>query len=123
MRALIILLLLGNCSLAFADDPDPPIETSGEVEFWVYEGEITGTMRVPGVDLEVEVVLPPGYYFSQGAYNTLNTEMVRLQDAETRLQAENESLRKSASESGSWKSYAIVFGVGLAAGAAAVWAQ
>ena len=78
-------------------------------------------MTVPGIDLDIDVELPPGYYFSEGAYTKLNSEMIRLQDAETRLGAENESLRKSA-EGGSWKGYAITFGLGIVAGAVGVWA-
>jgi hypothetical protein len=118
MKWFLALLLIANCAgTALAD----PVETSGEVEFWYYEYPIKGTMKVPGIDLDIDVELPPGYYFSEGAYNTLDAEVKRLQDAETRLGAENESLRKSA-ESGSWKGYAITFGLGIVAGAVGVWA-
>lgn len=40
------------------------------------------------------VTLDPGYYVPEPAWDDLDLEMRRLQDAETRLKAENESLRK-----------------------------
>jgi hypothetical protein len=45
-----------------------------------------------GTDLR----LPPGYFLDEPAHDTLDVEMKRLQEAETRLRAENDSLRRSA---------------------------
>lgn len=42
------------------------------------------------------VRLSEGYYFDEPTYDRLDAEVKRLQDAETRLRAENDSLRKSA---------------------------
>jgi hypothetical protein len=42
-----------------------------------------------------EVRLPPGVFLSQPEYDELDVEVRRLQDAETRLRAENISLRNS----------------------------
>lgn len=41
---------------------------------------------------------PPGYYLADPTFAALDAELRRAQDAETRLGAENESLRRSASE-------------------------
>ena len=42
------------------------------------------------------VDLPPGYFYDEAQKKAADVEMKRLQDAETRLRAENTSLRKSA---------------------------
>lgn len=44
--------------------------------------------------------VPPGVYVPEGRWEALDVEMRRLQDQETRLSAENKSLRESA---GSWQ--------------------
>lgn len=67
------------------------------------------------------VTLPPGYFLPEPAFERLDAELRRLQDAETRLKAENESLRASAAWSGpGWGTVALVLGAagaGIAAGA------
>jgi hypothetical protein len=40
--------------------------------------------------------LPPGYFFDEAEKAALDVELKRLQDQETRLAAENKSLRESA---------------------------
>lgn len=67
-----------------------------------------------GTDLR----LPPGYFLDEPTHTKLDAEMRRLQDAETRLNAENSSLRKSAQGiSFGWKSMSTVLLVGIAIGA------
>lgn len=44
--------------------------------------------------------LPPGYFLDEESYGKLDTEVRRLQEQETRLVAENGSLRKTLS---SWR--------------------
>lgn len=44
--------------------------------------------------------LPPGYFLDEETYGKLDTEVRRLQEQETRLVAENRSLRKTLS---SWR--------------------
>jgi hypothetical protein len=44
--------------------------------------------------------LPPGYFLDEDSYSKLDTEMRRLQEQETRLGAENRSLRGTLS---SWQ--------------------
>lgn len=45
--------------------------------------------------------LPPGHFYDQPTWDTLELEFKRLQTQETRLEAENKSLRKSMDET--WK--------------------
>ena len=42
--------------------------------------------------------LPPGYFLEEPVWNQLDAELKRLQERETRLDAENKSLRASAKE-------------------------
>lgn len=63
--------------------------------------------------------LPPGYELDEPTWATKDAEMRRLQDAETRLSAENTSLKASASDSVSWKLVVTVASVAFAAGYAA----
>jgi len=44
-----------------------------------------------------ELELPPGYFISEPDFDKLDTEFRRLQDQETRLEAENKSLKDSTS--------------------------
>jgi hypothetical protein len=69
-------------------------------------------------DTGEEMRVDPGYYVVEPIWNKLDEEMRRLQDAETRLAAENKSLRKSASEGPGWGTAAWIGGA-LAAGFAA----
>lgn len=65
-----------------------------------------------------EVSLPPGWFMSDAVFSKVDAETRRLQDAETRLAAENASLRKSAAEAPfGWGTIAIVVSA-FAAGAA-----
>lgn len=62
--------------------------------------------------------LPPGYFYDEALHAALDVEVKRLQDVETRLTAENESLRKTLS---TWQppTYLLVttFVIGLGLGA------
>lgn len=67
-------------------------------------------------DSGAELRVPPGMYVPTPAWLALDAELKRAQDAETRLAAENKSLRTSAAESGpGWGTVWIVAGA-LAAG-------
>lgn len=69
------------------------------------------------------VLVPPGYYLPDPVYDALDLELRRAQDAETRLAAENESLRRSASATPGGKLLvgvavvALAVGIGIGAGA------
>jgi hypothetical protein len=104
-RAIVAGAVLGLCvavPTAAADDDAPIHLTAG------------ATCRTPaGVDLD----LPPGYYLSEPKWDALDLEVRRLQDTETRLSAENLSLRASANAwRPGWRSIATALAVGLGAG-------
>lgn len=62
--------------------------------------------------------LPPGYFLDETSWAKLDAETRRLQERETRLKAENESLRKSArSISFGWYALAGAFVLGASLGA------
>lgn len=58
--------------------------------------------------------LPPGYFLTQDSWSALDLELRRLQEAETRLTAENESLRDAAGAPPAW--WWVAAGVAAAAG-------
>lgn len=66
------------------------------------------------------LALPPGWFLAEPLMVKLDTELRRLQDAETRLTAENESLRKSAATAvgPGWQAALVLVGVALAGGIA-----
>ena len=66
-----------------------------------------------------EILLAAGYYFENRDFLKLDAEVVRLQEAEIRLRAENEYLRTEVSK-GPWKSIFISVGVGFLVGAGTV---
>lgn len=69
-------------------------------------------------DTGEELRVPPGYYLPEPVWQGLDLEVKRLQESETRLKAENRSLRDSASTAGpGWGTVALVLG-GIAAGVA-----
>lgn len=55
-------------------------------------------MRTPShvvTDGGSDLRLPPGYFLDEPTHDKVDAEVRRLQDAETRLTAENQSMRKS----------------------------
>lgn len=64
--------------------------------------------------LEDCVQLAAGYFMDEPTYNRLDAEMKRLQDAETRLRAENSSLKESAQPG--WMVLASALAVGVVLG-------
>lgn len=89
---------------AVADDAPPP---------WHFKKAPTLTSAGGTV-----LTLPPGYYLADPTFDRLDAELRRAQDAETRLRAENESLRASATEGFGWRGAALVATGALAAGIA-----
>lgn len=66
-----------------------------------------------------EIRLAPSFCVDESGWNKLDLEVHRLQTTETRLTAENRSLRKSASQEAftfGWKSLTSAVALGLAAG-------
>lgn len=61
--------------------------------------------------------LPPGYFYDEQKWGAMDVEYRRLQDAETRLTAQNKSYEASASSwQPGWKTLGAAFLTGLAAG-------
>lgn len=74
-----------------------------------------GTSSTVETDGGSTLRLPPGYFLTEPLYSKLDTELIRLQDAETRLTAENETLRKKTeSWSPGWRTLAASFVAGIA---------
>ena len=65
-----------------------------------------------------ELKLPPGYFLDEETWQERDLEMKHLQEQETRLVAENKSLRESASYP-PWM-YVLVGAIGIGVGATIV---
>jgi hypothetical protein len=99
LAAVVLLVLLGGRAAA------KPVRFGSRAQCTTEKG--SGLSVPPGA-----VVLPPE------DWSTLDAELRRLQAAETRLKAENSSLKDSGGAGwGTW----VGIGLGLAAGAAGVW--
>ncbi len=66
-----------------------------------------------------ELHLPPGYFLDEPTWDARDAEMRRLQELETRLKAENKSLRADTGTS-SWKIVVVAAVVGMAVGGGVV---
>lgn len=108
--ALAVLLLAPGA----AAEPPNEIPTSPSIDLSVPLHVLSPSELV--TDGGAHVRLPPGYFLSEPVWNILGTEVKRLQEAETRLEAENEVLLKRARDRGSWLWYAGAFATGIAAG-------
>lgn len=91
MRGILVaVLVLGLVTSAHADSSPAIVHLHSLRKACLQDGDqLTGC-----------VPLGPGYFLDDEAYAKLDTEVRRLQDSETRLQAENNSLRASAA---SWQ--------------------
>ncbi len=68
-------------------------------------------------DSGAELRVPPGFYVPAPAWMAIDAELKRSQNAETRLQAENQSLRASAlADTGPGWGSVIAIGTAIAAG-------
>lgn len=106
---LIGLALFFSCGRVYADDTLKPLP-SPHVRL------TTGTGELVGPDGQ-RYFLPLGSHILDGtSFDNLETEHKRLQDQETRLAAENKSLRESL---GGWRPGWITVVAVLVAGAAA----
>lgn len=111
-----VVLLLVSSSIARGDDavPFPPPVT--------HEVDLAGPVRLRTPSAVVteggaSLRLPAGYYLAEPLWNTWELELKRLQTAEVRLTAENDSLRKSAAGwSPGWRTLATALLVGMVAG-------
>jgi hypothetical protein len=98
-KAVIAAIVVALASRSAAGDPVIHLKTPSTVHT---DG---------GADLK----LPPGYFLEQNLYWELDDEFKRLQTQETRLKAENKSLRESSSEY-PWAATGLVGAFGIALG-------
>ncbi len=89
--AACVLLLLGTRAAA---DPGPTAEPVETETLHVTGG---GTLDTLGGS---HLILPPGYYVPEPEWKTLDAEVRRLQDQETRLTAERDEAMRIARSSG-----------------------
>jgi hypothetical protein len=114
--ALILLAAPGVAADPVEQPEQPTIETPQPMptpHLRLSTGE--GTLIGPNGKL---FTLPQGSHIITGdVWHDLDSEMLRLQESETRLSAENKRLRQSVeSWSPGWKSLAVAVGSGLALG-------
>jgi len=98
--------------------PDPCEADAGPVTPPLDKPVHLSTPSLVATDGGSDLHLPPGYYLAEPLYKQWDAETKRLQTAETRLTAENKSLRASAS---SWQPGWYTLAVTLASGAALGW--
>lgn len=66
---------------------------------------------------DVQLRLPPGWFVDEGTWGRMDAEQKRLQDVETRLSAENRTLRTALDGwQPGWMTLSTALVVGLAAG-------
>lgn len=112
--ALVAVLVICAPSLAHGDDARPDgVHLLPRPDTEISTG--FGVIRMPN---GFEYFVPQGSHIVQPeAYDSLDREMRRLQELETRLTAENNSLRETASGwQPGWKILATTLIVGLAGG-------
>lgn len=114
---LVGLIVLGLAREAHADDAVPAPEPTPAADVqppWHFRaGPRITSARGTVLDL------PPGYYLSEPAFDKLDAELRRAQDAETRLGAENKSLRASARSAGfGFRTVAVIVAGAFAGGIA-----
>jgi hypothetical protein len=98
-RLAVVIVVLAALSRNAAGDPIMHLKTSSEVH------------TQGGTNL----TLPPGYFMDEPTFAAKDAEMRRLQDVETRKNAENESLRKAARKSPwDWRIVSAAFAAGCA---------
>lgn len=108
------LLVLGLAREVHADDAPPAALAPVEIDLSKpLHFRLSPTITSAGGRI---LVPPPGYYIADADFARLDAELRRAQDAETRLSAENLSLRASARESGGLRPVLVIAGLAFAAG-------
>lgn len=110
--AIAVGVLLASASAAADPDPTSPPAVPILTD-WLHFNTPAHVVTDGGADLRI----PMGYFLDEPTWAKREVELKRLQDAETRLTAENTSFRASASSwQPGWVTAAIVFAGGLASG-------
>lgn len=113
IRRSILALVVAVCVILPATAAAEPVPQ-------VIEVPVPITLKA---DTGEEMRVPPGYYVPAPLWTAIDDEMKRLETTETRLTAENKSLRASADEGPGWGTVLTVVGAiaaGIAAGAYAL---
>ena len=106
----LAVLLAGPRALA---DDAPELETAPDPAVLVNEAEL----HIPATGRTYKLV-PGTWLLAPPSWTKLETELKRLQDAETRLSAENKSMRETSSGwRPGWKLLLGAFAVGATSGA------
>jgi hypothetical protein len=111
-RAIVMGLLILTSSPGAAD----PIGDVSRPSKYV-QTEAPRLLCMPPTPPDRCIELPIGRFVDEGAWGRLDVELRRLQDAETRLKAENVSLKGSLSGwSPGWRTIIVAISTGLAGG-------
>lgn len=112
-RVVIVVAALVALTRSVAADPTPPAPPLPAATNFLH-------VSVPwhlSTDSGTKLDLPPSYVLDEPSYSKLDVEMKRLQDAETRLTAENKSLKTAVSGwQPGWYTLATVLVVGVGLG-------
>ncbi len=104
----LTMLCLGSEAWAAPDTTSEPLHIRSESDLTTTQG--------------TKLHLPAGYFLPDPVYDILDLEVHRLQDSETRLNAENKSLRQSADRPGAGlKTTLLLVGISLVAGMGLAW--
>lgn len=107
--ALALALLLVSASVAA--EPAPPSEPT------YVQTEEPRLLCVPATPIEKCRDLPPGRFLDELTFSALDAELKRLQDAETRLAAENKAMRESVQGwQPGWRTLVVTLVVGAVGG-------
>lgn len=105
-RTLIVAFVIAGITLASRATGEPVPNPCEDLE----PGKCT--LRLPnGATTPGGTILPPGFYLDPATYEKLDVEIHRLQESETRLQAERDSLAKDARPVWYWVAGALVTGL------------
>lgn len=116
MRRKLAALTLLTLALARGVAADPLGDTAKPEKY--VQTEAPRLLCMPPAPPAKCIELPAGRFVSEDGWGRLDAEMRRLQDAETRLKAENASMRGSLdSWSPGWMTMLGTFVAGAAAGA------
>lgn len=88
------------------------LETRATADTWHLK-----TPSTVKTDAGSELKLPPGYFLDEISWRERDEKLKALEESDTRLRAQNASLRASATEvSFGWRTLGVVLLVGVAAG-------
>ena len=112
-RTVIVVAVLVALSRSAAADPTPPATAPVPAPTNFLHVSVPWHLST---DSGTKLDLPPSYVLDEPSFSKLDVEMKRLQDAETRLTAENKSLKTAVSgwQPGWWTlATTVVVGAGL----------